>query len=366
MAENNIFNIKGQDYKDYPKYAINNMAFKCTTGESYNYDEDYRDCLMWNSVPSEDGWVESISIEEYKVNGIPISTVKPGTKPSFKGKLFASEAPGGYFLHRYDNYIRFSKADGTVISYYYANDFPDGVVPTKLIVLCQGAGGGGGITQGGSAGGFAAGVIDLTTFRDYYIYVGNGGTGGKDTYDGYGGNGESSYVFKSEDEVPIIRGNGGTGGGNGSSTVAGGAAYFDDTYSLPEGSVSGGYGGYGGENGTFNGGGLSSHIVYATNQTNAKYYTYNESTGIDGLGNNLGNTSGGQSHPNSGGGGGGGASLFANGGRGSAGEGGSADASEPGSRGSGGGAGVRWKSPFRPQTTYHGKKGGDGLVMIFY
>ena len=175
---------------------------------------------------------------------------KPGYCPSFKKKLFEyTNALSGWGFKQ--TTIRITKGTKTLeFKYLYgeqefpnlsktyeASDFPDGVLPSRVIIELVGGGGGGGSSlwavggwggNGGGAGGYICFVLNLDAAAGQWDvllpYPSGGGAGNS----GNGAKGGDAIVTPHSDtyadyKVIAYGGKGGTGGG-GQSFAAGGSS----------------------------------------------------------------------------------------------------------------------------------------------
>ena len=134
------------------------------------------------NVTRED-WEGQATFLDYKLGSNALTSILPGTSPHFK-ELIKIDTSGTYTISRTSTELTIGSTT------YYKEDFVDGVIPTRLIVVLQGAGGGGSSNAGlwnGSGGGSGAlnsAVISLST--SWTLVVGAGGTGGlHDDFDLY-------------------------------------------------------------------------------------------------------------------------------------------------------------------------------------
>lgn len=261
--------------------------------------------------------------------------------------------------------------NGAVMFQRRASQFREGVIPEKIIFLLVGGGGAGHIDysgQGGSAGCWAIGILNLTPLKrsgDYYMITAGGGgywycrtdVPGYEEYwveiapkasvisYTYFNSSGPNYVQL----VSVGPGNNGVNSHSMNETTS--SVTINGTYACLLASGKGASGGYGNNAGqsTKAGANQSAVTAYAT------YYTPDRSDSKNYKA--LGNYKGGGSRGNWGGGGGG-ASIGAPGGEGGAGYGGST-LPTPGENGSGGGG------TGLGHVDYYNGNGGQGLVMLF-
>jgi len=322
---------------------------------------------------AEDTSVVSHTLPYYQ-NGITQRWTKRGYKPQFMtdGPIYTS---GDFFsahqlrIRKYPTYLEllFIYEDTQISNKFYSTYFKDGVVPSRLIMNLQGAGGGGGADEGlysgngGGSGGFVFLILNLDKLLEqegasYLFNVGARGLGGTGNNDGTDG-GTTNLLFNSGTSyLELLRVFGGKGAGNGGNNKLGTGGSFeissihDNNYFFRYKSSlsvsSGAYSGVSGGRMHNDGSNMTSKTFHSTNNPH-DWYGVNQK--------HFSQKSGGTGY--SGGGGGGGASLYANGGNGGS----SGSSGLNGSKGSGGGGGA-----FKIGGGGNGGNGGSTYYEFFY
>ena len=279
----------------------------------------------------------------YKINGASVSVVLPGTTPQFDTCLYdGANISDTFKITRTPESLQITTRDESYTYYTCSKDeFPNNVVPLKVIFVLQGGGGSGGDSgfshsgAGGGSGGFVAGIIDFSehiqsdgTTSVVYLFAGS-----------------VCNLKDSSDNTILYAGRGDSAGTN--TDVGTGGSYTNnltDYYKLLDSNnalFSGCNGKSGGAKNTV--GNNTDSITLKSNNSVPKTETF---------GGNTGGASGGDS-----GGGGGAASMMGNGAAGGKDGNGSSGAS-PGA-GGGGGAYNFW-SPTS------GGSGAIGHMYIYY
>jgi len=323
------------------------------------------------------GWEQYDNLSNYGYSYSPDANngrfIKKGYIPTFVGEDTSSGSGAWYSTGRNDVYLLTVASDSSYINIHAnytgidtkitANRFRDGVVPKRMILMLQGAGGGGAYGEkdtydsypgnGGGAGAFCVVVISTNPGEAYTIVVGEGGAGGWSPKSG-----GDSYIQLNNGTVLVKAGGGAAGGSGGSySTPNGENGYWwhlpskrvgsDGTFTYNDScynGASGGNGGYPSNPLTYGqqGGSRGTVTTYTSFADEIKHksltWTYV----------NFASPSGGAAS-----GGGGGASSFI--GQGGAGGGTGQDAPGYGAGGGGGGFG-----------DYKGGRGGNGWFALYY
>lgn len=332
------------EVRDYcPMYA--NCIFQSTDFKNSSN-------VQLSGIPyySDDLWTTGVELPYYKTEN-QLKWVKRGTKPQFdliaQLDSIAVDTTSTVNITRTDTKLTIGLLN------FYPSNFKDRTIPTRLLVVLQGAGGSGGngnwnvYGSGAGAGGFWAGIINL----NYPVTINVAGprSASSTSSPSDGKTGLTSYIIINDITCVTVNG-GGAGKYDGKPEIgagAGGSVVLSDSY---EGtlfwtlkSFQGAMGGIGGNNG----GNRPEFSVDATTKASDKHGVnradFEEHFGglrsLGGLG------------------GGGGASAFADGGNGGNNQGGS------GTKGSGGG-GASISGIFGPNT--QGGAGGGGVLYLYY
>ena len=326
-------------YNGFPRARINgafikpsNTNYYCTdvTSITQIISDVYGNYDAWNEVyrGSPFTYYDTQTVETVTIARAKPTFVQPGTRPSFSNVLY-SNLPG-FDTHTYElESVVISRTNsslqivatrtnngGDITVSKVASDFPDKVVPKRLLIELQGSGGGGGKGgtgiggsngNGGGAGGYWCGIIDIGNVFYWEVSMGLHGYAGTSS----GGTGSSGgdttlYYYKNAVSSPVrcVMVKGGSGANSaGSSTQAsgGGAIDYSSSYHYTLLTATGGNGGANGVSS-----GDTSKIYPRCTRTNG---TFEEPIQV---------TRGGKwGGSNSHGGNGGGASYFENGGFGS-------------------------------------------------
>lgn len=317
-----------------------------------------------------------------------------GSYPQFTKCLAKSTdyGLGNYTLKIVSNKLEVACPNGTV--YFEADEFKDGIIPDRLLVVMSGAGGGGGANSGGLAGmifpiagadgggggsgAFVCAVINTRKLKEsasnyFKIWVGSGGErgypkvdsahtqtgGGSAWWDGLSGSSGGATTIYINNTQLVSAGGGGGGSGAGThgniTTASGGAAGTVTKHKNPGedywivSSESGKKGG----NARSGGPGTDEKTVYCVN-------TSKKAESINWI--KVGGYSGGSwAGSSSGGSGGGAASYFGPGGNGGSNV-NSCQGKAPSSGQGGGGGGARYHA----YGSYAGGDGADGYLAIYY
>lgn len=373
-------------YNGFPMVRINaafikpsNSYYYCTDVNSttQSISDVYKNYDTWNEVYRGSPFTY---YDLNTVNGVigraNPTFVQPGTRPSFSNMLYSNmlytDLPGSainnYNLEvvsisrtnsKLTIYAKKTNNDGEVTVEKVASDFPDKVVPKRLLIEIQGSGGGGGkggtgvggsSGNGGGAGGYWCGIIDISNVFYWEISVGALGSDGTSS-GGVGGNGGDTtlYYYKTatSSRVRCVTIGGGKGADYASSTTqanGGEVTNYSSSYHYTLLTATGSKGGVDGTSAN-----NSSNIYPRCTRTNGSYSSPVQIT-------RGGKYGGSNSH----GGNGGGASYFANGGFGSY-FGSGLQYVGYGSAGSGGGGSAYdfWDSPKA------GYGGGAGIIIWY-
>ena len=429
-----VYNTESLDYNTNVKYKL--------FPEDEYIPKYYQTSANMSWPIALDKWNETITtkffITDSKGNEYPIEVLKPGTRPTFRSQytvtgygsvkkssgaialgcltyrvVMASKAEDIKLKREQDKIIvqngMFGNSRNVNTYREITKDlknhadsdegntrpvFQDGVLPTRLLILLQGTGGGGsggnkgwdngGGGSGGGSGGFWFGVVNFEVGDEITIHIAKGGNGGALETSGSAGN--ESWIEHSRattTDKKIVKAFGGSGGTWQGSGGAGGsiwtlASAAESLYweILSSAGVSGGSAG------------LTGSMLIGGKNTAEKYSnvvlkcstatSYRTSWHFEGAGYgaravstelehginyiSLGKNAGGTGHK----GGGGGSSLINTGAAGGQGTGGLRNGSD-GERGAGGGGGGD-KATFGGGSGTKqglGGKGGDGAVFIW-
>lgn len=325
-------------YEGFPMVRINNAFIKPSNADYYCTDVNSITRLISNVYGNYDDWNEvyrgsPFTYEDLNaVGGNTIGRANPtfvqsGTRPSFSNILY-SNLPGfgtntydleSVVVSRTGSKLKIvatrTNSGGEITVEKVASDFPDKVVPKRLLIEIQGSGGGGGkggtgvnvsTGNGGGAGGYWCGIIDVDNVYSWEISMGAHGHAGTNSGDGGSSGGDTIvYYYKnaSSSMVGCVRVKGGSGANSAGSTAqasGGGVIDYSSSYHYTLLTATGGKGGV---DGTSADG--TSKIYPRCTRTNG---TFDEPIQVT-----RGDKRGGS---NSQGGTGGGASYFANGGEG--------------------------------------------------
>lgn len=349
-----VYDYLGTDFSTYERFKLSNGKPARIINKDHIRDVDstgYR-------------WITNASTRYFDQNQ-EIFEIKKGTAASFHRQLLYSTYAKNGTITRTDNALTFTYRIGvtseTMTNTFYKKDFVDGVIPTKIIAVLQGAGGSGGGNGGGGggSGSFWVGVIDLTyaigsTSRTWHFTVGTGGDSVSGSVDGNYGGETSLYHEANNGKIYAIKCGGGYGGKHGGAIGAAGGIVNIPTDSTlltgiytvysENGVAAREWGGNGGTN-------LASTKVYLCDK-NALYA------------NNPANYLQLDSHTygkgySSNGGSGGSPSHFGNGGEGGTGWGGSDASGKEGEPGAGGGG-------VGDSATAMSGEGGNGAILFYY
>jgi len=332
---------------------------------------------------SSNGWEQYDYLKNYGFNGPTDENnkfIKQGYVPTFVGENTTSGSGAWFETGANDTYNLTVASDGSKISVYanytgittsfVASRFRDGVLPKRMIVVLQGAGGRGGWTfwnqssqqwrnaGGGGSGAFCAVVLRTEPGDSYKIQVGEGGKA----------NDSGNSWLKTSDGTLLItagRGSGGStsqaGGAGGAYTLHSGEGVYwwhlpskrvgpDGTITYDDSCYNGIAGGDPGKSGG-NRGTVTTYTSFSTDiKWQSKTWTFW----------NFGGTSAGSKGFATGGGA---ASFFGNGGNGGTINGGRQTPGSPGGYGAGGGGGGNGQ---QSGGTAGGGRGGNGWFALYY
>ena len=343
LGSNDVFIDKNASndfyiYNGFPMVRINSAFVKPSNSYYYCTDVNSTTHSISNVYNNYDTWNEVYRDSPFTyydlntVNGTTIGRanptfVQPGTRPSFSRMIYSNIR--GYGDNDYDlesvaivrtnsrlviNAKRTNNG-GEITVEKVASDFPDKVVPKRLLVEIQGSGGGGGkggtgvggsSGNGGGAGGYWCGIINVADVFYWEISMGARGSGGTSS-GGVGTSGGNTilYYYKTvaSSRARCVTVEGGSGADYASSTTqanGGGVTENSSSYHYTLLTATGGKGGVDGTNA-----GNTSNVYPRCTRTDGSYSIPIRVT--------RGGKSGGD---NSQGGNGGGASYFTNGGNG--------------------------------------------------
>lgn len=276
-------------YKGFPRVRINgafvkpsNAYYYCTDVNSisipYIYDA-YGNYDDWNEVyrDSPFTYYDTNTVGTVTIARAKPTFVQPGTRPSFSNVLY-SNLPG-FDAHTYElssvvigrtnsrlDIVATRRDNGDEITVSkVASDFPDKVVPKRLLIEIQGSGGGGGKGgtgvggsngNGGGAGGYWCGIIDVGNVFYWEVSMGLRGYDGTSS----GGTGSSGgdttlYYYKNAVSSPVrcvlVKGGSGANSAGSSTPASGGEVInYPSSYHYTRLTATGGNGG---ANGTSSG-----------------------------------------------------------------------------------------------------------------
>ena len=273
-------------YEGFPMARISNVFMKPSNAYYYCTDVNSITRLILDVYGNYDAWNEvyrgsPFTYEDSHVvdgNSIGRATptfVQPGTRPSFSNTLYTNMlhigVSGSASIGDQLESVTITRASsglqivatktnntGEITVTKVASDFPDKVVPKRLLIEIQGSGGGGGKGgtgiggsngNGGGAGGYWCGIIDVDNVLYWEIYMGAPGSNGTSS-GGVGNDGEDTSLYYCKNVVSslvrCVLVKGGSGADYASSTTqasGGGVIDYTSSYHYTLLTATGGKGG---------------------------------------------------------------------------------------------------------------------------
>lgn len=201
----------------YPEYKITEIIDGTTRSRNL-FNAFFKTLLNQGGKPNYEAYLKITNF--YDKDSILIDSIAlPGTRPHATKLCSLEYLPtyGAYYsVKRTPEKLTFYRMESDNNGYVYeftAENFNDGVIPTRLLLVCLGGGGAGSSSSsstpgaGGGSSGYVVGVLHLKNDQTYWFTVGGGGKGGKNQG---GVNGEPTTItMERTSQLEIKGGKGG-------------------------------------------------------------------------------------------------------------------------------------------------------------